>query len=167
MQFNKIRDQAAYENAIIAFEKHIIYLEKGKTNSRKKFRKVLETHRNNIPRLHELDYEEAFELEVQKALGLSPEDRERLLNNYPKSPKRKEVLTTRFDRNPAVVAFLLIRAKGKCERCGNNAPFIKLKDNQPYLEVHHKVRLADGGEDTVENAIAVCPNCHRYLHFGG
>ncbi|MGH8437576.1 MAG: HNH endonuclease [Pseudomonas sp.] len=33
-------------------------------------------------------------------------------------------------------------------------------------EVHHKVRLADGGLDTVENAIAVCPNCHRQAHFG-
>ena len=26
--------------------------------------------------------------------------------------------------------------------------------------------LADGGADTVENAIAVCPNCHRELHYG-
>ncbi|WP_342542729.1 HNH endonuclease signature motif containing protein [Paenisporosarcina sp. FSL H8-0542] len=36
----------------------------------------------------------------------------------------------------------------------------------PYLEVHHIKRLADNGEDSVENAIAVCPNCHRELHFG-
>jgi 5-methylcytosine-specific restriction protein A len=34
------------------------------------------------------------------------------------------------------------------------------------LEVHHKIRLADGGFDTVENAIAVCPNCHRQCHHG-
>jgi 5-methylcytosine-specific restriction protein A len=28
------------------------------------------------------------------------------------------------------------------------------------------VMLAEGGEDTVENALALCPNCHRRLHFG-
>jgi len=34
------------------------------------------------------------------------------------------------------------------------------------LEVHHKVPLAEGGDDTVENAIALCPNCHRHAHYG-
>lgn len=33
-------------------------------------------------------------------------------------------------------------------------------------EVHHKVPLSAGGDDTVENAIALCPNCHRKAHFG-
>ena len=23
---------------------------------------------------------------------------------------------------------------------------------------------ADGGEDTIENAVALCPNCHRMMH---
>jgi 5-methylcytosine-specific restriction endonuclease McrA len=31
---------------------------------------------------------------------------------------------------------------------------------------HHVKQLAHGGEDTVENAIAVCPNCHRKAHHG-
>jgi 5-methylcytosine-specific restriction protein A len=34
------------------------------------------------------------------------------------------------------------------------------------LEVHHKKQLSEGGEDTVENAIALCPNCHREAHYG-
>ena len=29
------------------------------------------------------------------------------------------------------------------------------------------LRLADGGPDTVENAVALCPNCHRRLHYSG
>lgn len=45
------------------------------------------------------------------------------------------------------------------------APFLRKKDNSPYLEVHHIITLANGVDDTVENAIAVCPNCHRELHF--
>lgn len=59
-----------------------------------------------------------------------------------------------------------IDAKGICERCRKPAPFIRDNDNSPYLEVHHKIPLADGGDDTVENAIALCPNCHRQAHYG-
>ncbi|MBY8114030.1 HNH endonuclease [Vibrio fluvialis] len=36
----------------------------------------------------------------------------------------------------------------------------------PYLEVHHLIRLIDDGPDTPENCVAVCPNCHRELHYG-
>ncbi|TDA69847.1 HNH endonuclease signature motif containing protein, partial [Halomonas marinisediminis] len=35
----------------------------------------------------------------------------------------------------------------------------------PFLEVHHLIRLKDGGPDTVENCAALCPNCHRKLHY--
>lgn len=55
-------------------------------------------------------------------------------------------------------------ADGKCQLCGNDAPFI---DNygQPYLEEHHVKRLADGGSDTIDNVVAICPNCHRKIHI--
>ncbi|WP_163591073.1 HNH endonuclease, partial [Klebsiella variicola] len=39
-------------------------------------------------------------------------------------------------------------------------------DGTPFLEVHHIEWLSNGGEDSVENAIALCPNCHRQAHFG-
>lgn len=76
------------------------------------------------------------------------------------------MLTEVFNRNPDVVAEVLRRANGICENCNKLAPFNRKKDGTPFLEVHHKVRLADGGEDTVENAIGTCPNCHREFHFG-
>lgn len=41
-----------------------------------------------------------------------------------------------------------------------------MSNESPYLEVHHKVPLALGGDDTVANATALCPNCHRQNHFG-
>ncbi|MBN7827375.1 HNH endonuclease signature motif containing protein [Bowmanella dokdonensis] len=34
-----------------------------------------------------------------------------------------------------------------------------------FLEVHHVIRLADNGPDTIDNAVALCPNCHRALHY--
>uniref|UniRef100_UPI003D06D395 HNH endonuclease n=1 Tax=Alcaligenes faecalis TaxID=511 RepID=UPI003D06D395 len=64
------------------------------------------------------------------------------------------------------MAEVLERASGSCEACKEPAPFKRKSDGTPYLEVHHRIQLAHGGEDTVENAIALCPNCHRKAHFG-
>jgi len=72
---------------------------------------------------------------------------------------------TQFNRDPAVTAWVLQEANGQCESCGGRAPFSR-EDGTPYLEVHHVHRLADGGPDTIENAIAICPNCHREFHYG-
>jgi hypothetical protein len=81
------------------------------------------------------------------------------------SPVSKLVESVQFERDPAVRAFVLSRANGICEFCKNNAPFVKEND-QPFLEVHHIVPLAEGGADIVENAAALCPNCHREAHYG-
>ena len=74
-------------------------------------------------------------------------------------------ISTQFARDPRVVAWVLNEANGKCECCTKDAPFARM-DGSTYLEVHHLKRLADGGTDRVSNAIALCPNCHRELHFG-
>jgi 5-methylcytosine-specific restriction protein A len=58
-----------------------------------------------------------------------------------------------------------LRASGTCEGCGVQAPFLS-EDGSPFLEVHHLVRLADDGPDTPENVAALCPNCHRRVHYG-
>lgn len=68
-----------------------------------------------------------------------------------------------FVRDPEVAAWVLFEADGVCEACGRDAPFLR-SDETPYLEVHHVRWLADGGPDTTDNAIALCPNCHRKLH---
>lgn len=40
------------------------------------------------------------------------------------------------------------------------------KDNTPYLEPHHILRLADEGPDHPDTIAALCPNCHREIHYG-
>lgn len=70
-----------------------------------------------------------------------------------------------YQRDQNVVSWVQMQANDACESCGRKAPFLR-DDGTPFLEVHHLRRLADGGSDTVTNAIAVCPNCHRELHYG-
>lgn len=75
---------------------------------------------------------------------------------------KREVIATRYERNPAIKEYALRLAKGICQLCDRKAPF-KNKE-VPFLEVHHIEYLSEGGDDTIENTIAVCPNCHRKLH---
>lgn len=76
--------------------------------------------------------------------------------------ERKMIVRRRVQ---AVKKYALLRANGKCEACGSPAPF-KTSDNKPYLEVHHLRRLSDGGLDHPEHVAAICPNCHRRVHYG-
>lgn len=69
-----------------------------------------------------------------------------------------------YVRDQYVTAHVKRRAEGKCELCGANAPFID-KDGKPFLECHHIKQLAEGGPDVIENAVALCPNCHRKTHY--
>jgi 5-methylcytosine-specific restriction endonuclease McrA len=107
-----------------------------------------------------------LDLEVRKSLGISKSVREERLRHAETMPQVVQAITRSFRRNPDVVAAVLERANGICEACGTEAPFLRASDGTPYLEVHHKMMLADGGADTVGNAIATCPNCHRRFHFG-
>lgn len=78
-------------------------------------------------------------------------------------PARRVQTVATFVRSPEVVAWVLQESRDRCEACDSPAPFF-LPSGLPYLEVHHVLRLADGGPDVVENAVALCPNCHRRLH---
>lgn len=74
-----------------------------------------------------------------------------------------------FKRDEDVKAEVLKNAKGICAKCKKEAPFVRehgaLK-GQPYLEIHHKIWLSEGGKDNIKNAVALCPNCHREEHCG-
>lgn len=110
--------------------------------------------------------ERSFEEQVADSLRRSRLERLRRLANAPAIPPRIPVTTYVFARNADVVAEVLTRAGGVCEGCRTPAPFQRRSDGTPYLEVHHRQQLAKGGEDVVENAIALCPNCHRKAHHG-
>jgi hypothetical protein len=83
-------------------------------------------------------------------------------------PKRFDRTISDYERDTTVKAWVLQQADGKCECCNATVPalFIMAESKQPYLEVHHVVPLANDGPDTPANTVAICPSCHRELHFG-
>ena len=117
-----------------------------------------------VPRTMER-FQTNLDREVERSQK-NPGARKARLKSAATKPDTFTVITTVFRRNADVIAEVLERADGRCEHCRHSAPFLRRNDNSPYLEVHHKLPLADGGDDTVANALALCPNCHREAHFG-
>ena len=78
-------------------------------------------------------------------------------------PKSSTTAGVAYARNRYVAELAKRRAAGKCELCRMSAPFTNAS-NEPYLESHHIVWLAHGGPDSIENTVALCPNCHRKMH---
>jgi len=78
-------------------------------------------------------------------------------------PGTKVVSATRYETNKNVSNHAKRRAQGKCDLCGQNAPFLD-KKNVPFLETHHIQWMSKGGLDTIDNTAALCPNCHRRMH---
>jgi 5-methylcytosine-specific restriction enzyme A len=107
-----------------------------------------------------------FEAKVRAATKRTSATRlERIRKANPRPIKRLVTIAI-YERSPDVVAEVLPSAKGMCSNCYKRAPFKKRTDGSPYLEVHHIHQLAKGGDDTPENAVALCPNCHRKFHHG-
>ncbi|MCL0329836.1 HNH endonuclease [Apilactobacillus xinyiensis] len=77
---------------------------------------------------------------------------------------KKVVNELRHIRNIEIVELARIFAEGVCQLCEQEAPF-KDKNGSPFLEVHHIKWLSQGGSDTINNVIAICPNCHRRMHI--
>ncbi len=61
--------------------------------------------------------------------------------------------------DPSVKKATLIRDENKCRCCGIGGP-----QWAGILVYHHVIPVYAGGEDTVENGLTLCVNCHLTLH---
>jgi 5-methylcytosine-specific restriction protein A len=156
---------AAAARALSALRGHIVYYEAVSGSRRPSLRKLSAEFQEKLAPHAAIDEHVLVEAEVEAADALTDEKREAAIDSFPKKPAARLMSVVVYDRNPHVVRAVLRRADGVCEDCRRPAPFLRAC-GKPYLEVYHKIRLADGGEDTVDNALAICPNCHRRAHYG-
>lgn len=131
--------------------------------------------RNNkvyIPFLHEynIDFsdittfslsESEYQHEVSVKIKSKNYNKEKLLNDNSHMCSYENI--RRIKRSTNVAAYTRERAKGICDLCGFEAPFVD-KNGVPYLETHHLITLSTGGPDVIYNTVALCPNCHRKIH---
>jgi hypothetical protein len=68
-----------------------------------------------------------------------------------------------YTRTPRSLLIAALASRGidtsVCTLCGFQA-----NPESSILELHHLTSIKDGGSDSVDNVILVCPNCHREVH---
>lgn len=155
--------------ALQALLGHILYLE-GLPNNNSVERSLRALHLEFAQRALSLSEpampQASFDHQVRASIADSQNARRKRIAKAPRKPKMTVRMVKDYHRNPDVAAEVLVRAGGICEGCETIAPFLRRSDGSPYLEVHHIVQLAEDGDDTIENSVALCPNCHRQRHYG-
>lgn len=102
------------------------------------------------------------ESQAKKARQLSMAQLKARATNAKRKPATRTTQTSSYVRDAAVAEYVKRHAKGHRDLCDQQAPFVN-KQNEAYLECHHIIWLK-GGDDTIENTAALCPNCHRRMH---
>ena len=74
-------------------------------------------------------------------------------------------------RNRKTSLNALQKAGYRCENDPSHETFIKAGKEIPYMEPHHLIPLAyqkcfKVPLDVEENIVCLCPNCHRFIHYG-
>lgn len=114
------------------------------------------------------DGQNTFEIFQESSLLDLPEQkiRKKIEDTHPGDEDNTHTMKSVKDykRDPWVKALARKLAIGRCRLCDSRAPF---QDNlgHPFLEVHHVIPLSKGGSDTIDNVVALCPNCHRKVHI--
>ena len=86
-------------------------------------------------------------------------------------PKRRNVVSSPYQRDPTVAAAALREAQHHCEADCNTELFVASATGLPYVEAHHLVPLSQQNAfskaslDVPANVVALCATCHAKIHL--
>ncbi len=109
------------------------------------------------------DFLSSLSVRERKARRLSDDELRARALKAPKKAGERLVTGVVYERDQYVSLETKRRANGICALCKQPAPFTDSKGD-PYLETHHVEWISRGGDDSLENTVALCPNCHRRMH---
>jgi 5-methylcytosine-specific restriction protein A len=92
-------------------------------------------------------------------LELQEDDFDAMLNPGPEVQK----VGDRHPLDPALKAESLMHDGYKCTCCGLGE-FLPMRYKLAILQSHHKISVANGGPDSVENLATLCQSCHTLVH---
>lgn len=125
--------------------------------------KVVDGH-GDVSLIDEKILQQNYEQKERLAKKLTNDElKNKALESQSEKTSVRKTSSQTYERNAFVTEYAKRRAKGVCQLCDNRAPFNN-KSGEAYLETHHIIWLSEGGPDTVENTVALCPNCHRKMH---
>ena len=79
-------------------------------------------------------------------------------------PEKTTQTVTAWQRDPAVRAWVLRRADGACEYCSD--PVQYADTHSTFLKLFNPRSFITGGPDSVDNTVALCPNCFQVGELG-
>lgn len=154
----KPREHTFLGEANLVSQPYQVELDDGKGNMRKVYkfpiRLLDESLQTKVLKLSDFEKKDP----KKNAERISDLNKKRKIN---KSSIQETVIT--YDRNPTIANYVKEIAEGRCQLCEKEAPFND-NDGRPFLHAHHIEYLSNGGLDTIDNCIAVCPNCHARIH---
>lgn len=111
--------------------------------------------------------EEEYQLSIENIV------KNKAVLSYPKESKsiQKQRLTIcQYVRDAQIAAYAKQQALYKCEFNSEHKTFISEISNKQYVEAHHLIpmkyqELFFKPLDVPENIVALCPNCHRAIHY--
>jgi len=81
-----------------------------------------------------------------------------------------QILVNKYERNPIARQRCLAYHGYACQACGTDMQTVYGALGKDYIHVHHRVPMAEIGEDyevdPINDLVPVCPNCHAMLHRG-
>ena len=116
----------------------------------------------SVPEEYIAEYEKEKKKQVKK-LSIS-QLQSQAVKSSSKTSSYRQATSKQYIRNQSIARYTKLKANGICELCKNPAPFSD-KDGEPYLESHHVVWLERGGADSIDNTVALFPNCHKKMHI--
>lgn len=115
-----------------------------------------------VPKEYINEYEKEKKKQVKK---LSVDQlKNQAVKSSSKTSSYRQAISKQYTRNQSIARYTKLKANGVCELCEKPAPFFD-KDGEPYLESHHVLWLERGGADSINNTVALCPNCHKKMHI--
>lgn len=92
-------------------------------------------------------------------LELAEDDFDEMLNVDPEVQKTGE----RHPLDPALKAESMMNDNYECVCC-TQGKYLPMRYKMSVLQSHHKVAVAHGGPDSVENLATLCVSCHTLVH---
>ncbi len=105
----------------------------------------------------------------KKAKNANLQNLDELLNELEEElkntePKIKRRLALTISRNTTIAKLIKEKSNYTCEICGEEG--FLMENGGKYTEVHHIEELSKSMKDSPKNLMAVCPTCHKILHYG-
>ncbi|MFX1284514.1 MAG: HNH endonuclease [Promethearchaeota archaeon] len=118
--------------------------------------------RLKIPEIYREVEETDIKYSIEELNKLILQENEKMKKFKPRMRIRKE--RTKIEYQRSVNLFSLLKKKYQnCQIC-DKRHFIKRND-ELYSEVHHIIPYNISHDDSQENILVICPNCHRKLHY--